>query len=187
MPDPRNPLCAYRRLVREVRIVDFPLRVALRARQHVESLSREFAIIAHGGGAEADVPKRLLELARSHDERYGGLNPEADDMVDAGIASGREYIDFTVHVPDEIKDDTVALAPLLLEVDAYCRSGDLLTPPPADEIRTFWFWFLAEIVRQLSGEPPRSWRGFSLPDDVDDPEAVMRRVRSFGSGKNGMG
>ena len=168
----------------EVRIVDFPLRVALRARQHVESLSREFAIIAFGGGDGASVPKRLLEIAQLHDERYANLNPDADAAVDAGIAGGDEFVDFIVRVPGQIKDDTISLAPLLVEVDAYCRAGDLLTPPPSDEIRTFWFWFLAEIVRQLSGEEPRSWREFVVPDDFDDPDAVVGRAEHFADAPN---
>jgi hypothetical protein len=147
----------------------------------VESLSREFAIIALGGGDEADVPKRLLEIARLSDERYGALNPEADAAVDAGFATNREFIDFTLYVPDQIKDDTVDMAPLLLEVDTYCRSGDLLTPPPSDEIRGFWFWFLREIVRQVVDEQPISWRDFESPEDLDDHEAVLRRARGFSS------
>jgi hypothetical protein len=138
----------------------------VRARQHREALLREFAIIAIGGGEEADVPKRLLEIARMHDERYSGLNPEADAVVDSAITSGEEYIDFTVDVPVRIKQDTVDLAPILLEVDEYCRNGDLLTLTPSDEVRAFWVWFLLEFVRQLNGEPPLSW-----PDFVQSPDA----------------
>jgi hypothetical protein len=168
-------------VLRGIVLVDFPLQVAERARQHRESLLREFAIIAHGGGDAADVPKRLLDIARLYDERYARLNPEADDAVDAGIASGHTSIDLTVQAPEPIKHDTLALVPLLVEVDDYSRSGDLLTPPPDDDIRAFWFWFFAEIVRQLAGEPPRPWRDFSLPEDLDDPDAVLARARRFAS------
>ena len=149
--------------MRRVKILDFPLKVGVRARQHRESLLREFAIIAIGGGDRADVPKRLLEIAKLHDERYSGLNPEADDAVDAAIERGDEYIDFVVGVPEQIKQDTIDLAPVLIEVDEYCRSGALLTLSPPDDVRAFWTWFLSEFVRQLSGEPPRAWRDFSLP------------------------
>ena len=45
-------------------LVDFPLRVAGRAYRHREALLREFAIIAFGGGEQADVPKRLVEIAK---------------------------------------------------------------------------------------------------------------------------
>lgn len=148
--------------MRQVTILDFPLKVGLRARQHRESLLREFAIIASGGGDDAEVPKRLIEIARMHDERYSGLNPEADDAVDAAMNRGEEFIDFDVTVPERIKQDTVDLGPVLAEVDAYCRNGDLLTLSPPDDVRAFWIWFLGEFVRQVSGEPPLAWRDFSL-------------------------
>jgi hypothetical protein len=160
--------------MRQVTILDFPLRIGVRARQHRESLLREFAIIAIGGGDKADVPKRLLEIAKLHDERYSGLNPEADDALDAAIERGEEFIDFVLTVPEGIKQDTVDLAPVLLEVERYCRSGDLLTLSPPEDVRAFWIWFLSEFVRQLSGEQPRAWRAFSLPVSPTDvaPEAT---------------
>lgn len=152
--------------MRSVALVDFPLQLGMRARQHRESLLREFAIIATAGGDEADVPKRLLEISRLHDERYSGMNPEADDAVDAAIARGEEYITIVVHVPEQIKEDTLDLAPVLLEVDAYCRTGDLLTLAPSDEVRRYWVWFLLEFVRQMNGEQPCSWHDFSMPDGL---------------------
>ncbi len=147
--------------MRRVTFLDFPLQVGVRARQHREALLREFAIIAIGGGTEADVPKRLLEIARLHADRYSRLNPEADDAVDAAISRGEQFIDFDVSVPDRIKGDTVDLAPILFEVDEYCRNGDLLTLSPPADVRRFWMWFLSEFVRQLDGEAPRSWKAFS--------------------------
>jgi hypothetical protein len=146
--------------VRTVSFRQFPLQIGVRARQHREALLREFAIIATGGGEEADVPKRLLEIARMHKERYAGLNPEADLAVDAAIARGDEYFDFEVAVPTRIKEDTVDLAPILLVVDEYCRNGDLLTLSPTEDVRAFWIWFLLEFVRQLSGEAPLPWPAF---------------------------
>ncbi len=155
--------------MRQVTFLGFPLKIGIRARQHSESLLREFAIIASGGGDKAEVPKRLIEIAQLHDERYSGLNPEADDAVDAAIKRGEEYIDFVVTVPPRIKDDTVDLAPVLIEVDEYCRNGDLLTLSPSEDVRAFWIWFLSEFVRQLSGAPPLAWRDFSTPPASPTP------------------
>lgn len=150
--------------MRTVTLIDFPLQIGLRARQHSESLLREFAIIASGGGDGADVPKRLIDIAKLHDDRYAGLNPDADAAVDAAIARGEEFMDVVVSVPERIGQDTLDLANVLLEVDAYCRSGDLLTLSPSEETRSFWVWFLREIVRQVGGEPPGSWRAFTMPE-----------------------
>ncbi len=146
---------------RRVVLVDFPLRVAGRAYQHRAELLREFAIISFGGGEQADVPKRLVEIATILDERYAGLNPEADDVLDAAQARRSEFVDLELVVPPRVKGDTMDLAPLLLEADEYCRTGGLLTLAPTAEMRTFWMWFLTEFVRQADGQPPRSWCDYS--------------------------
>jgi hypothetical protein len=146
--------------MRRVVLVDFPLRVAREAYQHREALLREFAIIAFGGGEQADVPKRLIEIANVLDERYSGLNPEAEDIIDEAIRRRAEHIDLELAVPPRIKSDTLDVAPLLIEVDAYCRDGSLLTLTPSEEVRAFWIWFLLEFVRQTDGESPQSWHDF---------------------------
>jgi hypothetical protein len=148
--------------MRHVVLVDFPLRVASKAYQHREALLREFAIIAIGGGEQADVPKRLLEIATVLDDRYSGLNPEADQAVETAIKSGAQFVDLQLQVPERIKTDTIDVTPLLIEVDQYCRNGDLLTLETPDEVRSFWFWFLLEFVRQLEGDAPSSWREFDI-------------------------
>jgi len=144
--------------LRRVVLVNFPLRVARRAYQHRESLLREFAIIAFGGGEQADIPKRLVEIAKILDERYSGLNPAADAVIDAAARRNEEHIDLELMVPPRIKGDTLDLTHLLLEADEYCRSGGLLTLSPTEEMRAFWTWFLREFVRQTDGEEPRPWR-----------------------------
>jgi hypothetical protein len=149
--------------MRRVSLVDFPLQVGIKARQHRESLLREFAIIAAGGGDRADVPKRLLEIAKLHEDRYAGLNPEADERIDTAIKARSGFITIDLDVPERVKGDTVDVAPLLREVDQYCRDGSLLTLQPSDEVRAFWAWMLIELVRQLSGAPPVSWHDFELP------------------------
>jgi hypothetical protein len=150
--------------MRRVTIKDFPLRVASKAYQHREALLREFAIIAIGGGEQADVPKRLIEIATVLDDRYSGLNPEADAEVETAFKTGAEFVDLDLQVPTRIKSDTLDVGPLLIEVDEYCRSGDLLTLTPSAEVRAFWIWFLLEFMRQADGEAPLSWRDFVLQE-----------------------
>lgn len=149
--------------MRQVVLIDFPLRVASKAYQHREALLREFAIIAIGGGEHADVPKRLLEIATVLDARYSGLNPEADQAVETAFKSGAQFVDLQLQVPDRIKTDTINVAPLLVEVEQYCKNGDLLTLETPEEVRAFWIWFLSEFVRQHDGETPLSWREFTIP------------------------
>jgi hypothetical protein len=51
--------------------------------------------------------------------------------------------------------------PVLLEVDEFCRSGQMLTLVPPDDLREFWAWYLLEFVRQIEGQPPIAWRDHS--------------------------
>jgi len=146
---------------RRVVLVDFPIYVSGRAYRNREALLREFAIIAFWGGEQADVPKRLVEIATILDERYSGLNPDAEDALEAAAKRKAEYVDLELTIPRQLRNDTVDIAPLLLEADEYCRTGGLLTLAPTEEMRTFWTWFLTEFVRQSDGAPPRSWRDYS--------------------------
>jgi hypothetical protein len=150
--------------MRRVVLVNFPLRVARRAYQHREALLREFAIITYGGGEQADVPKRLLEIAKMLDERYSGLNPAADGVLDTAVRRNADHVDLELMVPTRIKSDSVDLTRLLLEADEYCRNGGLLSLSPTEEMRSFWTWFLREFVRQTDGEAPRPWRDIAAED-----------------------
>src|SRR4051812_20200980 len=85
--------------LRRVVLLDFPLRVAATAYQHREALIREFAIIAIGGGTQADIPKRLLEIAKLLDDRYSGTNPDADHAVHLAAQNGARFVDLELDVP----------------------------------------------------------------------------------------
>jgi hypothetical protein len=150
--------------MRRVVLLDFPLRELQRAREHSEALVREFALIVHGAvDADTGVPERLLELAAESERRYSGLNPHAEDIVDAAMARGEEFVDLELFVPYSFKQETLDAIPLLLEVEEYCRTGELLSLVTPDDLRLFWMWYLAEFVRQVDGEPPIPWREFSAP------------------------
>ena len=148
--------------MRRVVLLDFPLALMQRAREHSEALVREFALIVHGAiDADTRVPKRLLELAAESERRYSGLNPHAEDIVDAAMARGDAYVDLELWVPVTFKQETLDAIPVLLEVEEYCRSGQLLTLVTPEDLRRFWMWYLGEFVRQIDGETPISWRTFT--------------------------
>lgn len=147
--------------MRRVVLVGFPVALGIRARQHSEALLREFAIIAMGGGECADVPKRLLEIAAESDERYAITTRATHDAVDVAAANGKTSIDIELELPDRVATDTSETVNVLLEVDQYCSSGELLTLNPPPDIKLFWVWFLGELVRQINGMQPTSWPEFS--------------------------
>ena len=153
-------------VMRRVALVAFPVQLGLRARQHSEELLREFAIIAMGGGEGADVPKRLLEIAAESDERYSRTTRATHDAIDLAAANGCATVDFELELPERIASDTAETVNVLLEVDQYCGSGELLTLAPPPDIKLFWMWFLGELVRQVSGMQPTSWPEFSRRFDL---------------------
>lgn len=151
----------------QVTILDFPVRLGLRARLHRESLLREFAIIASQGGEAADVPKRLVEISHISDERYVASNLAADDIVDAAASRGDEYVRIALEVPERLPDDTRDTVSVLIEAYEYCGRGDMLTLSPPLDIGLFWVWLLGEFVRQSHGMPPISWLDFSARYGVE--------------------
>jgi hypothetical protein len=147
--------------MRRVVLLDFPIREMQRAREQSEALVREFALIVHGAiDEDARVPKRLLELAAESERRYSGLNPHAEDVVDAALARGDDYVDLELQVPETFKQETIDAVPLLLEVEEYCRTGQLLSLVTPDDLRIFWEWYLLEFVRQIEGQAPVPWREY---------------------------
>jgi hypothetical protein len=160
LSDPSDPAAVgepNERPMRRVVLRDFPIHRMDEARQHSEALVREFQMIVHADPETSRVPQRLLELAAESERRYAGLNPHAEEIVDDAIARGDEFVDLELLVPLTFRQETLDAVPLLLEVEEYCRSGQLLTLVPSDELRAFWVWYLGEFVRQIDGFEPVSW------------------------------
>ena len=145
----------------QVQLVDFPVALGLRARQHRESLLREFAIIASRGGEAADVPKRLVEISLHSDEIYADSTRSGEDAIDAAHARGERSVTLELAVPGRLESDSRDTVGLLLEVYEYCTTGDLLTLTPADDIKGYWIWLMGEFVRQTNGLEPIPWPEFT--------------------------
>jgi hypothetical protein len=153
----RDGTGALRRIV----IQDFPLQIFDRARQHSEALLREFAFIAEGGDDEVHVPRRLLELVAALNDRYATMNTSAEEQIEAALQRGDESIDFDLQVPDEAKQASIELGAMLDEADEYCRRGDLLTLATPTDLRDFRVWYLQQVIDQLDGRPPTSWKSWA--------------------------
>jgi hypothetical protein len=147
--------------VLQVQLVEYPVRVGLRARQHRESVLREFAIIASHGGEAADVPKRLVEISLHSDEIYADSTRSSEDAIDAAHARGEEHLTLEFAVPERFEVDARDTTSVLVEVYEYCTTGDLLTLTPPDDIKLYWIWLMGEFVRQTNGLGPISWREYA--------------------------
>src|SRR5262245_44653293 len=144
---------------RRVVLVDLPVRLWDRARQHADALVREFALLPVEAGGVNDLAARLAVIAAESETEYAHLNPAAEDQVESALRRGDERVTVEVHVPEAFRQHILASVPVLMEVDEYCRSGALLSLETPDELRAYWFWYLGEFVRQIDGADPTAWPG----------------------------
>jgi hypothetical protein len=145
-----------------VRILEMPLALLERTRQHQASLEREFRLLTLSTPEDrSHVTARLLDLVRELNEQAGTIGVEQAEAVDAAWARGEATIDLTVPVPPAAAGACRRLVRLLDEADEFCQRGDLLnvaTPADCVELRR---WYLGEFIAQIGGAPPTPWRGSS--------------------------
>jgi len=142
-----------------VHLLQLPVPLSARAREHFEGLMREFFLIAAGAGEDDQVPARLMQVVDSIMAQFGGINTAADQRLDDAMDARAEVIaDHVLQVPPEAGPAAKAMGDVLDEADAYCRDGEhlltLATPPDCLAYRR---WYLGEVVGQLNGEPPVPW------------------------------
>jgi hypothetical protein len=155
--------------LRTVTMQGCPLELLHRARQHAEALLRELAFIVDGGGDNTELPKRFLAVVKHVRDRAGGLNTGAERAIDEALARGDASIDFEVVMPTALGRGAPAFAALLDEIDAYCRSGDLLTLETTGDVRAFQRWYLGEMASQLDGAGPTPWHAWRPTEAAGGP------------------
>lgn len=145
----------------EVRLLNYPLDLYLRAQQHSDELIREFMHITNSRQSDpsAEVaPTRLWAIIDDLTVRFAAMIEAPRQERDAAIERGELRIDLTYVTPVEALEPVRQLGHLLDEADEYCRAGQhlltLATPPDAVAFRR---WFLGEFERQFAGEAPRPW------------------------------
>lgn len=149
-----------------VRLLELPLRLYERAREHHEELVRELALLtlapaAHQGGHEGghEVPQRLLRLVRELTESYSGTTTAADAVRDAALERGDRQVDLSYEVPRSAAQALRRLRAMLDEADEFCRQGEhLLTLAAAPDVARFRRWYFSEFLRQIEqGLAPTPW------------------------------
>jgi len=158
--DPPDPDSGAGERLMVVRLLRLPVRLHVRAREHGESLRREFQLIAdqarqpHHGAA----PKELLALTVAVSARYSGFAIEQEDAVDAALEAGEPHIDLTMRVPAAATQAAAALRAMMDEADEYCREGKhMLTMATPPDLVAYRSWYLTEFSRQVAGLAPQPW------------------------------
>ena len=145
----------------DVHMLQLPVPLAARAREHFEGLTREFTLIALSAGEEGahHVPARLMELVTSITAQFAGINSEADRRLEDAIDNGDAVIeDHVLRVPPAAAPASKALGDIIDEADDYCRQGEhLLTLAFPPDLAAYRRWYLGQVLDQLAGKPAVSW------------------------------
>jgi len=147
-------------IVGEAVLRNFPLRVWHRQQDYTHDLLREFQLLTSAGdtGVHA-VPAKLLAVADEFLTKYGSLSTRLAEERLAALRRGEVTIDSSVPMPAETPDLVASVQDLLVEVDDYCRNGDLLTLAAPADVTALRDWTMSEMLRQFAGEPPTPWSG----------------------------
>lgn len=155
--------------VRDVHLLDLPVRLWARANEQSDELLREFALISLGAARSdhADVPTRLTAVVTELDATYGGMGASQEELLFQAVRDGRLVLDEVVYtLPVAAGPGAQHLGDLLDEADAYCAAGEHLLTMAADpEVVRFRQWFLGQIVDQLQGAAAVSWSEWSRSAD----------------------
>lgn len=150
--------------LREVHLLDVPVRLWARANEQSDELLREFALISLSAEHEAvpdhvDVPARLTALVTELDATYGGSGAPQQELLFQAAEQGRLVVeDLAYALPAGAGPAAQHLGELFEEADTYCAQGDHLLTLAADpEVVRFRRWFLAQVVDQLKGAPAVGW------------------------------
>jgi hypothetical protein len=150
----------------DVHLLQFPVQLWGRAREHSDALQREFALMSMSSsgasaGGDRPVPVRLVELMNRLRAQYSTTTAAPEALLEASLEQGREVVDDLVYtVPVAAGEASAQVRATFDEADEFCRQGKhLLTLETPDELVAFRHWYLDEFIRQLAGEVPRPWPG----------------------------
>jgi len=148
-------------IVGEAVLVDYPLRLWDRQQDHTRELVREFTLMLAGvrSGTTHSPPERLLELARTFDERFGPLLESMNNVRQAELDAGRDRMDWRVPLMRSTSAILEEVDEVLLAVDEYCACGEMLALSRPPGRIAFLAWVTGEIRRQLAGGAPVAWAG----------------------------
>jgi hypothetical protein len=138
---------------RRVRYLDVPVTDYLAMQEHNDALFRELQLIrirmqTQGGEGAADPP-RLASLADRLLTQFRSQSDTLRDEVAKAQARGAETVDLESDGFPAAVPAARAYVDLLEEADEFCRSGELLVPPPPERVRWLRRWFLEQMAAQL--------------------------------------
>jgi len=166
-----------------VTLGDVPTDLLLAAKNHVDSLIREFTLAAAGASAGSTplVPSQLADLIERVVHRFAEARQSIKRQAIAAAGRGDLRVTLTLTLPLDAADAGLDYLAGLDEADAYARDARLLTLESPAEYRVFRRWYVEGLVdhlrRAAAGEPaavPESFEARLLTE----LRAITARQRS---------
>ena len=144
----------------EYLLVGYPVRLGAVHQEHLDEVLREFQLLALSRPeVKEQVPGRLLELVDVLTTRYGADVEPARRAREQALRRGDDTVDLRYPAVPDAPRLVATWRDVMVEVDEFCRTGDLLslaTPPGVVALR---HWVAEEFLRQSDGRPPTPWSG----------------------------
>lgn len=141
-----------------VALLRYPVRRAIRSREHVEALMRECVLVAQtmaGGKA----PAQLVELAAAVSARHSSSMSRSERLTLAAAERGDASVDLEFPLSDDTAPVMRAYQATFAALDAYAADNRLLTLQTPTDVAELRDWVVAELIAQASGRPANPWPG----------------------------
>jgi hypothetical protein len=145
----------------EVHLLRLPLDVLMRAREHSDEVTREFAHIVSPETDQERVPERLLELSQQLTGQYASYSGDVMEQLEAATERGEKEMDVVYRLPLSAGDGARLLGEMWDAVDIFCRDGQMLSLETPPEAKLFRRWFLDQFITQAQGAGPVSWPDYA--------------------------
>ncbi len=162
LPRPRTPSALESRATgggsRDFRLVGYPVRLGILAREHTSGVLRECALVSQAA-ATTHAPAQLVALAGALTRAYGGELTVIDQQRSEALARGDATVDLVLTATPGSTEMVLAWQSAMEALDEFAETSALLslaTPPRLVALRD---WMTQEVVRQSEGAEPRPWTG----------------------------
>ncbi len=135
-----------------VQLAGCPVELSLRQDDHLDELVRELQLIDDVRPQELSTRLRTILSSPAH-ARHSGRR-----QAELAALAGREAVDVTMAMPDELSRAVLELHAAVLEADQLCRESRLLTLESSPDVRGLREWMAHEVVEQIEhSAAPIAW------------------------------
>jgi hypothetical protein len=156
----------------EIRLIDYPVLLAVEQQQQTADMMREFQLIILGE-PETHVLHDVVEFAATMWADWGEALTGPREELDRAIRSREPYTELRYPVLPDSRANILRYARLMEQADEYCRHGELISLAATPDVYALRRWLVEEFVRQHDGEAPRPW---PRPDTDPSPRAGTAHV-----------